>query len=399
MKGIERIMKFYENNVDHGIIYDWKKVCKQFNKIVPKGEYFNPTKINFDKSRINFLLSERVVGKTTNVIILGMVANNMYNIRLHYVRNKQSEIRSSIVSDLFTTINKLGYVEKVTNGRWHQVRYFPQERKFYYVNLNDHGDIEEKAEECLMYCMSIDKSADYKSGYACNNADFIIVDEFINLDDYRNRFIELQDLLITLIRYRYSPIVFFLANTIDMGHYIFEEYLISDEVQVMCKGDREYFTNDKGFTIYVEYINEERVNEKKKNVNRLYFGFENKKLNAITGVGWTGNEYKHFEKMKNDLVLMDNVYIQYHKKLERIKLIERENGEIVVFVHKATKTYDDSVIYTTEVNDDVRCRYLYGYGDRLDKLLMMLYDHKAFRYATNNDGLIVEKFYNAYKNK
>ena len=52
-------MKFYENNPDYGQIYDWKKIFKEFNKLVPKGEYYNPTNMNFSRARINMLLSER----------------------------------------------------------------------------------------------------------------------------------------------------------------------------------------------------------------------------------------------------------------------------------------------------------------------------------------------------
>lgn len=392
-------MKFYENNPDYGQIYDWKKIFKEFNKIVPKGEYYNPTNMNFTKARINMLLSERSVGKTTNILILGMIANKHYNIRLHYIRNKQSEVRASIVSDLFNTINKFGYVSKITENRWSEVRYFQMERKWYYVNTDENGEVTERNSECLMYAMSIEKSSDYKSGYSCNNADFIIVDEFIVIDDFKNRFQSLQDILSTLIRFRQSPVILYLSNTVDKQHYLFDEYAISETVWSLAKGDREYITSELGTTIYVEYINEERINQKKKNVNRLYFGFKNEKLNAITGNDWYGKEYPHFFSEKTDVVLADNIYLEYYQRLQRLSIIKRENGVLLVYAHKATRTYDDSIIYTTNITEDNRCRYLYGNGSRLDKLLTTLYDHKAFRYGTNSDGLLVEKFYNEYKNK
>ena len=191
----------------------------------------------------------------------------------------------------------------------------------------------------------------------------------------------------------------YLSNTVDKQHYLFDEYAISETVWSLAKGDREYITSELGSTIYVEYINEERINQKKKNVNRLYFGFKNDKLNAITGNDWYGKEYPHFFSEKTDVVLDDNIYIEYYQRLQRLSIIKRENGVLLVYAHKATRTYDDSIIYTTNITEDRRCRYLYGNGSRLDKLLTTLYDHKAFRYGTNSDGLLVEKFYNEYKNK
>ena len=111
---------------------DWVKVRKECKRlgIFPKG-FWNPLHCNFEECGIQMLLSERSVGKTTGILLVGMVLNSLYGVRIHYIRNTKNMLRESIVSDLFSTIISCGYVSKVTNGKYNSIRYVKNERKWY----------------------------------------------------------------------------------------------------------------------------------------------------------------------------------------------------------------------------------------------------------------------------
>lgn len=386
-------IEYIDNDYSKGIKYDLNfivKECKKL-KIFPDGVW-NPLHLLTKNNGINFLFSERSVGKTTGLLLLGMVFNQFYNVRLHYIRETKAETNGTIVKDLFTTINSCGYVEKITDGRWNRVLYFQNERKWYYVNQDNEGNIEEKANECLMFAMGCDKSDDYKSGYNCPTADFIILDEALKISGYKNYYANFQDILSTLLRFRISGFVFIIGNTVDYSSYWLSEYMIADTVRSMNKGEYREVTLDKGTQVYIEYIADEKISKKKVAVNKRYFGYSNSRLASVTGSGWASKDYPHMPDIDYS-ILLNNIYIEYNSCLINLELLKTEKIGLLVYAHKATKTYKDSYIYSDIIKNDERYNFRFGKGNKIDCLIWdKLYKGGKFRYATNTDGHIVESY-------
>ena len=380
--------------------YDWKEIekyCKKRN-VFPKGMW-NPFHIDFTNNGICMLLSERSVGKTTAMLIIGIALNQMYGVRTHYIREKTSHLSQSIVKDLFSTINNLGYVERLTNGNYNMVIYKRNEYRWYYANVDEDGTILEISNECFMFGMSIEKSANYKSGYQCDVSDWIIVDEFMQLGYQSNYFIELNDIFSTLIRFRKTANIIYLTNTVDKNHFMFDEYAITKEVESLTSGSHAVINSPLGSSIYIEWIVDKVVTKKKVDVNKRFFGFNNPKLNAIRGGNeWISKIYPHIKIEKSDKTLFNKIYIESNGALLNITILERDNFGIFAYVRKATRYYDDSYIYTRKQILDSRFHWNCGNNNNLDKFLFKtLRNQNMIFFATNNDGLVFENYVTAVK--
>ena len=59
--------------------------------------------------------------------------------------------------------------------------------------------------------------------------------------------------------------------------------------------------------------------------------------------------------------VMHGIYIEYNNRLLELEVIQYEHLGIMLAVHRASKSYDDSIIYTNyELKDH---RYIYHLGD------------------------------------
>ena len=116
-------------------------------------------------------------------------------------------------------------------------------------------------------------------------------------------------------------------------------------------------------------------------------------LGAITGsTTWAVKNYPHIEKSDNTKVLSRNHYIKYSNKLVNLELATTGVG-LCVFVHWATRTYDDSIIYTTGEIRRPLDRYKIGHT-KLDSQIWKLFQQNKFYYATNDVGSFVESYIN-----
>ena len=383
-------MKYIDDNKELGILYDWKKIFRLYKKLGCPDNVYNPTALPINQAKYFMLLSERKTGKTTNLLLLGMCANQEYGTVIHYIRQREDMVVNKTIKDLFTTIRQYGYIEKITKGKYNDVVY--KSRRWYYCNIDDNG-ICEIAPTHFMYCCSIDKAFDLKSSYSSPLGDFIIFDEFISPYYYPNEFVSFEDLCDTIIRKRKSPIIFLLSNTIDKHSQYFNEFCVYDEIQRMNIGDKEIVETDMGTRVYVEIIKLKIDNEQsaeKKEHNKLFYGFSNPQLNSITGVEWATKSYPHINPEWNNDIIINNYYLKYNTKLLKLDIVQNEIG-ICVLIHRATKTYNDSIIYTIGDIDDNRYRFKFG-NNKIDALIWKLYKANKFYYADNSCGTIVNNY-------
>ena len=384
--------KYIDDNKNNGILIDWKKARKDYKKLNVPQHLYNPCREPLEQSKHHIILSQRSAGKTTNLILLGMILHKNHGIIIHYIRSREEYITPKNIKDLMSTIQSFGYIEKITDGKYNSCYY--HSRRWYYCNRDSDGTITEQDNNHFMMCMSFDNNDSYKSSYTCHVADFIIVDEFIERYYYPNSFVLLLDLIMTLKRNRLSTIIFYSANTIDKNTIWFDEFMIKSEITKMNLGDQKLIETEQGTKINVHLFSFNTENKEQNKLqqlsNKLYFGFNNPKLASITGDDWSMACYQHIPN-ENYEVLSRNHYLKFSTDLLRLSIVKFEKIGYGVIVSKSTTLYDDSIIYTCGEIIDYRYRYGYGYT-KLDKVIWGLFKKHKFFYSTNEQGSIIDSY-------
>lgn len=390
-------MKFINDNPDYGILYDWKKIRKEFAKLGIPPDVYDPTTAPLEKAKYFVETSERNIGKTTNWLLIGMVMNSLYGTIIQYIRQTENMIMPKALKNLFSVITEFDYVSKITDGKYNTVIY--KSRRFYYALADDSGNIVEQSPEHFMFCACIEKGEDLKSSYNAPLGDLIILDEFIGKYYYPNEFVRFCDLVKTIIRGRRSPIIVMLANTINPHSMYYNELEIYDDIQQMQIGEKRMIETSRGTKIYIEIIGA-TIEKKRKNniINQLFFGFKNPMLGSITGDNWAVKCYPHIPEIPDDeeneyiTVISRQLYIFYNNKYVRLDLVQHYELGVCLYLHWATKTYSDSIIFTAVERYDPRYRYKLGNG-KLEKYIRKMFNENRVYYASNDVGSFVESYF------
>lgn len=384
-------MKYIDNDIQKGIEYDWKKLYKKLDKlaVIPNDIYyplFNPN------NKWNVILSERKIGKTTSCLLLGMLMNVEYGTIIQYVREDTDMIMPKNVLGLFDVILKNGYVEKITDNMWNGITY--KSRKWYFCNVDENGKIIEQSTKHFMQNLCLQEASLYKSSYNCPTGDLIIFDEFISNRYVRGDFVVFCDLLSTIVRSRLSATIVMLANTIDVQSEYFDELECRDIVDIMKIGDDISYTTEKGTNIYIA-IEKTKNPKMRDELNKLYFGFKNQKLNSITGEDWAFNNYSHIAfEITDDNLISKDIYILHKNKVIQLELVNTDFGLCVAchYANAINVKYAKRIYSIDELENKIT-HYALG-NDKLDKLIWNLYKTKRFYYANNMVGSIIENYYN-----
>lgn len=397
-------IKYIDDDPKKGILYDWKHIKREYKKLgIPK-EYYYPLRVDWTKAGYCQALSDRARGKTTEVLLLGMIMNRDYQTIIHYLRQDEKTITPYSLRDLFQTIVEFGYIEKLTDGEYNNVYYYGH--KWFYCRIDENGKRVETAPEHFMICMHLGESDRRKSSYTCPRGDLIIFDEFIQLSGYGySDFIRFSDLVSTIFRKRLCGCIYMLSNTIDLTSPWFDELCIRDDVNTMEQGESRYIESPLGSRVFVEILTSDK-SEQAKNVVSRYFGFPNPKLAAITGRGtWATEAYPHIppaqvldpitgERTDTERevdIVYNKLFLRQSGKLLKLQLVKDERG-LCVYVTPATRTYDDSYILTHgEITTD---HEIFAFGKRGTPLEIFwkLYKQNKFYYATNNDGALLAAY-------
>lgn len=396
------IRRYHDNKEEHGIIIDWGKVFSVYKRIMHKAKapenLFDPTTAPIEKAKYFVYMSERATGKTTNWIIIGMILYVMYGIQIQYIRQSQDMTRPSIVSEIFNVILTYAngtYIREITGGKYCGI--YIHWKKAYFCNYDENGKPDDIDNTPFMQFLSIDLHMDYKSGYNAPTGDLLLFDEFIS-DTYRvNEFVDFLDLCSTVIRKRKSPIIVMLSNTIDYNSTYFKELEISKEVKKLKVGQNRIIETEKGTNVYTELIGM-KPSAIKSQINRLFYGFKNPRIAAITGgeQTWSFNPVPHIVNSDTDVIIDRSLRLDCNDILLQLDLVETEDRGLIVNVHECTKIYPDSVILT---NGEIRDRqHLWGLGTgKYCKLVWSLYTRNLFYYDTNETGSLVENYIKTYR--
>ena len=388
-------IEYIDGNPLNGVIYDFKFLRKEYTKLKCPSDVYNPTHLPFDACKWFVILSERARGKTTNILLFGMLIFWHYNRGICYLRSNEPMITPKNSKDLFSNIISWGYVEKITDGEYNTIIY--KSRRWYFANVDENGEITKQMPDAFCIMLSIDKNEEYKSVLETKN-DFIVFDEFIERFYYPQQFVMLCDLIKTISRERLSPMIFCLANNIDKNSPYFSEWGITEEIDRIDRGESEIVTTVFGTKLYIEMLGElaPKANKKREAINRLFYGFSNPKLASITGLSsWATLNYPHTPD--NFKIIQRNHYLTYNDKLIAIEICQTENDDnIFINCHPATKTYDDSIIYSIEFSTDRNARYMQGHT-KIDKYIWEKYERNLFTFSDNSVGALVDRFYEICK--
>lgn len=386
--------KYWDDDIQHGIEYDWDLVLKEFEKLnIPKN-VFNPTKIHdIFSGKWIFDLSERNTGKSTNWLLFLMCCYKVYGSETVYIRELVDMIMPKHAMEMFNTILINGYVEKLTGGLFNSIIY--KSRRYYYYNTET-KEIDDRA---FMVALSIDENYKNKSSMQLPDSDLIVVDEIISKYNYQNEFVELADLIKTIIRERDSPFIVLLANTIDKHNIIFKELGIYEDIQEMQIDEHKVVITPMGTTVDIALIGTrpEDMPEHRRKHNAKFFGFANPKLNSIRGGAWAVRMFPHPDKVEDTTTIINNRYISHNGYLLRLELQHNSRHGYFVLVHEAKGIQDDSIVYNLDIQQK-DSRYKFKWGIRkLDKKLYTLLERNKWFYANNFCGTLVEDYMRSIK--
>lgn len=395
-------LEYIDGESKNGIKYDWGLIREEYLKLDVPSIYYDPLKMPIPETKWNIIMSERSRGKTSEILLLGMVMNKLYGTHIQYLRSREEMIVKKNSEDLFTVIVREGYVEKLTNGQYNSIVY--RSRRWYYQKVDEDGNEVERSPEQFCTMLSIDRAEIYKSAYNAPLGDYIVFDEFIERAYYPDLFISLVDLIKTIARDRLSVVIVCLANTIDKNAIILKDLMITEAIEYMKQGDAKEIVTPKGTRIYVEIMAkvQKKAGKKRQKVNTEYYGFDNNRISGITGADtWAVDSYPH--PPKHFKILQKNHYLILNEKLINMEICQTlppeddsdadyYEDQIFINLHPATKTYDDSVIYTLDADVyDSRKRFKFGMMD-FDKWLWGKYNQNLFTYADNTTGALVDKY-------
>ena len=86
---------------------DYKKAIQNLYALgCYSNAYWNPAQVGLEKNDATFLLSERSLGKTTAMLMLGMELNIEYGTIIHYIRELTKHLNRAFTKTIFSTIIK-----------------------------------------------------------------------------------------------------------------------------------------------------------------------------------------------------------------------------------------------------------------------------------------------------
>lgn len=387
--------KYYDDNPARGVVVDWKLVRKEYQKLDCPKEYFDPTLRPIDVVKYLLIYSRRATGKTSGVLILGLLLHQIYGTLVVYIRQMPDMIAPKNIKTMMDVAIEEGYIGKITDGRWNSAYY--HSRYWFFCNRDETGEITEKSAEPVMFMGNVSEWNTYKSGWASQRADYLIYDEFVNPAYIPDEFVDFLQLVSTIGRERYSPIIWLLSNNTDKESPYFYEMECNEIVRYLDKNKGQIYRTKKGTNCYVEWFAPEVENKKSgavlEKLTQLFYGFQNKKISSITGEDWAIEPAQNIPKgfVANSKKIWNNVYILFHERYITLDLVIHEELGVCLLVTWATKLYDDSIILTFENRFDKR--YQYGLGTRrLRMMIMKCIEENRVYYASND----VKAFFKTY---
>lgn len=384
---------YIDNNQQKGIKIDWNFIFKEFKKLKCPSDTYDP--VTLPMSAVNWfvLLSARARGKTTNLLLIGLLLYKHYGIQTGYIRQNDRMTTATKTKELFNVITEFGYIEKIF-GEYNSV--YLWQKHFYLCKRDENGDIETKSNDDFCMVLSIDKSYEYKSTLTKPRMDWILFDEFISNNYAQNEFIDLCQLISTIRRKRLSTKIICASNMITPYSQYLEEMGLRPTALKLKEGQNEIVETCLGLKIYFEILSFKQVQEKKSvNANLSYFGFANKQLTAITGENWEIKNYPHLPRPTDDEkreLLTRDIYVYCFGQYICMEIYHSNIiGNYCLFRPYPLSEPADGLIFSDR--PPLRPNELYGTGKNTEfrKLWHLYNSHRDF-YSSNEIGHMIDTF-------
>ena len=376
-----------EEDINIGIMYDYEMIFKLYKMLGCPEDVFDPTNTPLWLVKYVVDISSRSTGKTTNWLLIAMIMWQKYGTTPCYIRQTENMVAKSFLEKLFNVILKFKYIEVITQGEYDNIMYYA--RTWYFVKYDADGKVIAKSDP-FMYCLDLEQAPVYKSTFNAPRGDLIIFDEFISERYTVNEFVTFQDLVKTIIRERFSPVVIMLANSTNIYNMYLQEMDIQSEFARIDDGSHFIHATKKGTKIYGERVGVR--SQRRAELNTNFFGFDNARLSAITGGDWVLGSFPHSDQDEERQVIEKGIYIKYAGAILQIELCGSVKLGLHCIVHKATRIDEKAkIIYTIDEITDIKEQYRFG-ADKLSKLIWRLYEENKFYYATNEVGNTLENY-------
>lgn len=387
-----------------------KKIKDKIKSLKIPKEYWGIDLDSFFNYQYNMYISIReTAGKTTQSLILGLVLNSLYPdiYNIEYLRNDNSQIVRANIENLFNTIVSLGYIEKIYDGKYNNVLYKTQQRKFFLIYKDDKGEVIDTSPEPICIVHALETAFDAKSGYNNPRGNYIVLDEFQDTSRATyNIFPQFLNYISTIGRplsLQRTPFlhVLMMGNNTNEYCFYFDEFCIAEDIPYLKFGGAIEFKTEYGVTGIVKLLElSDTQKERIKQKNIPFLGFPGKKAAAFTGITeWSGENYRHFDKQLNyDFCKFRRCYIKHRGRFIQIDIFNDEETGRFIFLHFAAEPkYDDNIIFTVEPekNSDI-----YGFGkyEKREKILKIcrlivgcLSENRAY-YASNKVGSLTSDY-------
>lgn len=350
--------KYIDSKPINGIKVDFKKVNKEFKKMMtkcnaPQGLY-DPCSLPVNEANWFVLMSERSSSKTTQLLLYALVIYKLYGVNFAYVRKKKENITKSMYVKLFEVINDraYGYVSYLTDGQYTHLGVTTTKDVYFYT------EEEKPSTEAVGVLMDIEEYDRYCSSFNTTKHDIVIFDEFSWGRYSEGEFIHFCQLIATLRRERISLKIFMLSNTISPYNQYLQELGISTQLATMKKGQHAIITSQLGTKVYCALLDVAMHKTKEFDRKALsYFGFENESLRSLYGGEWEIKGFKHLPRSDSRQMEKTDVILTYMGFKMRLccfedgmmwgAFIQRFTGDITKYNVVSEDTYYETEYFNT----------------------------------------------------
>lgn len=389
------MMKYINNEPSQGIAYDWKKIMNFYKKLKVPAEYDYSDILPLDHGyKWHLLLSTKSVGKTTQLLLIGLIMYRLYGTVIQIVRHHMDN--ATYYDRLFTLINTFdsGRYVKAIFGEECEIGYYS---KFFYVyTRSETGKRERLYNSPVAVALGADECYNLCSKYDAPTGDLIILDECFTNRNSPEEFVNFINLHKTIVRERMSDKIFVLGNTYDANNIWFRQLTISRQVRKLKQGDCQVLQTTDGMPIYTYYLSP-RSPEKRKLFNKAHYGFGNPQLNAITGDGaWNSRIYPYVTRLANRKFLFRGLFFKIYDDLYlECEYVSCDLG-YYYFIHQCRQSSAkmSNMVYTNRFLEDTN-EIIFG-NDKLSQSIVNAVKTKHIVFSDNEAGNMFEKFLSEY---
>lgn len=350
---------------------DINAVKNLYDQIIPD-EFFKVTQYPLIGG-YNIYNSFRSGGKTTAVLLFGLCNWWLCGGTIGYIRTSHKQTVKSKVFTMFNTINTYtddngeNYIQRITHGKYNKIYYMTTEKCFR-IAREDSTDEEIKNAPIICYVFSNDMVDDYKSGFADDNIDILLYDEFVDTYVNANTTIALLNNISTFFRLRTNNLIFMNCNMSLGNTVILQHFGILQAIQVQDTEFRLYKTplgTQLGVTLLSDTsISDKHANERAK-FNMRYMGFSNS-IQGIENIRGTTIIRQPYREMPDGADVIDTpLYIFTSGQYFKCDLVVHDLWQSMFYVHQT-----DTVVHSSEnitITDDKQYAYdnpytYYGIG-------------------------------------